>query len=157
MKNGIAAELAKLTQSVDFPTEPFGFGSDISGGLDVDPLVRETDGFTTRALADAIVRRLDTPRGSLPDDKDYGISVSSYLNRGVNAAGIRQLAGQIRTELALDDRVNTLTVRVAPNSTGSELRIEIAIQPVDPNLGAFTLTLNASDAGLVLEEIQAAV
>lgn len=157
VKAGIATELALLTQIVDFPTEPFGYGSDISCDSDVDLLAREVDGASTLALAEALVRRLDTPRGSLPDDKDYGISITSHLNRGVTDADVRQLAGQIRAELALDDRVASLTVTVAPNSTGSTLRIEIAVQPVDANLGTFTLTLNASDAGLVLEEIAGAL
>lgn len=159
VKAGIAAELALLSQLVDFPSAPFGYGTDVSCDSDVDPLVRDVNGFTTLALAEAIVRRLDTPRGSLPDDKNYGISVPSYLNSGRTAQGIRQLAGQIRAEVLLDDRVQSLTVRVAPNSVGSDLRIELLVEPIDALLGAgsFTLTLSASDVGLVLEEIEAAL
>lgn len=157
VKTAIASELASLVQIVDFPTAPHGYGSDISCDSDVDPTAREVDGFSTLALAEALVRRLDTPRGSLPDDKNYGISITSYLNRGATAADLRQLAGQIRAELALDDRVASLTVRVAPNGVGSNLSIEIATKPIDPNLATFTLTLNASNAGLVLEEIEGAL
>ncbi len=157
VKAQIAAELAKLVQIVDFPEPPHGYGSDISGTDDLDPTMAEVDGFTTLALAQAIVRRLDCPRGGLPDDKDYGIDVRSYLNRGVTAQEIRELAGQIRAEVLEDDRVDTLTVTVRSNDVGSVLRIELAVQPVNVNLGPFTLTLNASDTGLVLEEIEAAL
>lgn len=157
VKNAIAAELATLTQTVDFPVEPFGYGSDISCAQDVDPLVREVDAFTTLALAEALVRRLDTPRGSLPDDKDYGIDLRGLLNKGSVASDIQQLAGQVRAELAKDDRVDTLTVTVAPSSTGTVLRLEVAVQPVDAELGPFTLTLSASSASVLLEEIRSAL
>ena len=157
VKTAIETELATLTQLVDFPTEPFGYGSDISCDSDVDPLVREVNGFTTLALAEALVRRLDTPRGSLPDDDDYGIDLRGLLNRGSVAADIQQLAGQIRAELAKDDRVDTLTVTVAPSSTGTVLRVEVAVQPVDAEIGGFTLTLSASSASVLLEEIRSAL
>lgn len=156
VKTAIADELAKLVQIVDFPVDPFGYGSDISCDSDVDPDVVEVDPFTTLALAQAIVRRLDTPRGSLPDDKNYGIDVRSYVNRGVTAAEIQQLAGQISNELRKDDRIDTLTVTVRPSSTGTTLRIELAVRPVDSRIGGFTLTLSASSAAILIEEIQAA-
>ena len=156
VKAVIAEELAKLVQIVDFPVEPFGYGSDISCDSDVDPDVAEVGAFTTLVLAQAIVRRLDTPRGSLPDDKDYGIDVRSYVNRGVTAADIQQLAGQISNEVRKDDRVDTLTVTVRPSTTGTTLGIELAIRPVDAELGGFTLTLSASSASILIEEIKAA-
>lgn len=157
VKTTIAIELAKLEQIVDFPVEPFGYGSDISCDSDVDPDVVEVGAFTTLALAQAIVRRLDTPRGSLPDDKDYGIDVRSYVNRGVVAEDIRQLAGQISNEVRKDDRVDTLIVTVQPSSTGTTLGIRLAVRPVDARIGGFTLTLSASSASIVIEEIQAAL
>jgi len=153
----IATELAALVQIADFPTAPFGYGSDISGALDLDPSMAETEGFATLTLAQSIVRRLDTPRGTLPDDKNWGISISSYLNFGSTDQDIRQIAGQIRSELTLDDRIDSLTVRVAPSSTGSTLSIGIQVQPLAADAGPFTLTLSASDAGLILEEIEAAI
>lgn len=153
----IAEELATLTQTVDFPVAPFGYGSDISCDFDVDPLVREVDGFAMLALAQAIVRRLDTPRGSLPDDKNYGIDIRSMVNRGVTADDVRALAGQIRSEIDKDDRVDSLTVTVAPNSVGSELRVELAVRPVDATIGTFTLTLSATSASILIDEIKAAL
>jgi len=156
VKAAIAAELALLEQAVDFPVEPFGYGSDISCDFDVAPDAAEVDPFSTLALAQAVVRRLDTPRGSLPDDKDYGISIRQYVNKGTTAAEIQSLAGQIRNEIIKDDRVDTLTVTVIPDSTGTTLRVVLAVQPFDPDLGGFTLTLSATSAAILIEEIKAA-
>ena len=157
VKSAIAAELATLTQIVDFPVAPFGYGSDISCASDVDPLVREVEAFSTLALAEAIVRRLDTPRGSLPDDKDYGIDLRGLLNRGSVSSDLQQLAGQVRAGLTKDDRIDTLTVKVAPSSTGSTLRLELSVRPVAAALGGFTLTLSASSSQILLDEIRSAL
>ena len=156
VKAQIAAEIAAIVQTQDFPTEPFGYGSDISCARDLDPSMAETDGFTTLALAQYVVRRLDTPRGTLPDDKDWGISVTSYLNKGSTSQELLQIAGQVRAELSQDDRIDTLTVQVTSDDVGKTFRLSILITPVAAGLGPFTLTLSASDSGLLLEDIQAA-
>jgi len=155
-KATIAAELALLTQIVDFPVEPFDYGSDISGDFDVDPNADEVSGRTTLSLAQAIVRRLDCPRGQLPDDPNYGIALRSYANKGTTAREVRQLGGQIRAEVLKDDRVESLTVTVRPSSTGQTLTIELAIVPIDSAIGGFSLTLSASSSAVLLEEIRAA-
>lgn len=157
VKTQIATDLATLTRIVDFPQPPFGYGSDISGAYDVDPNVRELPGDKTLVLAQAIVRRLDCPRGALPDDKDYGIDLRSYCNRGVTASDIRSLGGQIKGELSKDDRIDAVTVRLETTSIGTSLRVVLAVRPVDQAVGGFTLTLNASDASVLIEEIQAAL
>lgn len=154
-KAAIATELALLTKVQDFPVAPFGYGSDIRGASDLEPDLSEVDGFVTLALAEAIVRRLDCPRGALPDDKNYGIDVRSYVNRGTTVKDLRALGGQIRSEVLKDDRIEALTVIVTPNPTGSELRIELAVRPFATN-GEFTLTLSATSAEILIEEIRAA-
>ena len=157
VKAKIASELALLEQLVPFPEEPFLYGSDISGDTDLDPTLAEVSGDTTLALAQALFRRLDCPRGENPDDTNYGIGLRQFLNEGVIASDIRQLAGQINVELLKDDRVDSLTVRVADagDGTGRVLDITIRVVPIDRTLGPFTLTLNASSAELLLEAINA--
>jgi len=156
-KDAIASELALLTQSVSFPVDPFGYGSDISCDSDIDPNVAEVDPFSTLAIAQAIVRRLDTPRGSLPDDKDYGIDLRAYANRGVDTNAIESLAGQIRSELENDDRLGSVSVTVRPDSTGKSIGVELAVRPADPQTGGFGLTLSASSASILLEEIRSEI
>lgn len=153
IKSAIASEIAKLTQVVSFPEAPFGYGTDISCATDLEDDVRDVDGRTTLALAQAVYRRLTCPRGALPDDPDYGIDLPGYANRGTTAAEVRSLAGQIRAELGKDDRIENTIVTVRPDNNARTLRIEIAIAPYDPELEPFSLTLNASDAGVLIEEI----
>ena len=156
VKEALAAELAQLTPVVAHPVAPFGYGSDISGADDLDPNMAEVDGSSTLALAQAIVRRLDCPAGALPDDEDHGIDLRSYCNRGVTAQAVRALAGRIRNELSKDDRIASVNVTVRPSNAGKTLGVELAVQAVDPAIGGFSLTLSASSASVLLEEIRAA-
>lgn len=130
-----------------------GYGSDLSCGADLDVEMSEVDPFSTRALGQAIVRRLDCPRGGLPDDPSYGIDLRGYLNRGVTADDIRALASVIRSELSKDDRIDTVRVTVRPSATGDTLRIELFVVPIDPRIGGFSLTMLVTDAATLIEEI----
>lgn len=154
VKARIAEELALITALVPFPSEPFAYGTDISCDTDLDPTLSEVQGDTTLALAQALVRRLDCPRGENPDDPSYGIGVRQFLNTGKTEQEINQLGGQIRAELTKDDRVDSLTVIVTPSNAGKSLRIEIQVVPVDMDLGPFSLTLNASSSSILLEAIR---
>lgn len=154
VKATIDSELALLTQLVPFPSAPFFYGSDISCDTDLDPTLSEVSGDSTLALAQALVRRLDCPRGENQDDADYGIGLRQFLNTGNTDQDINQLGGQIRVELLKDDRVDSLTVLVVPSNGGRNIRVAISVQPVDRNLGPFTLTLSASSASILLEEIR---
>lgn len=153
VRDAIAASVALLTRVAPTPQEPHGYGSDISCAYDVDPGVAELDGFTPLVLAQAILRRLDTPRGSLPDDASYGISLRQMLNAGVSRGELSRLSGVIRGEVSKDDRISSVTVKVTPSSDMSELDISLRVTPVDPALGPFTMTLAASSAEIVLEAI----
>lgn len=150
----IAAELALLEQETDFPVAPFGYGSDLACASDLEAGMREVDGLSIEALSQAILRRLDCQRGALPDDPDYGIDLRSYLNEGTTTAELRSLAGRIRNEVSKDDRVDRVTVTVAPTSTGSSLRVQLDVQPIDARIGGFSLTLTASSSALLLEELR---
>jgi phage baseplate assembly protein W len=153
VKAAIAEGIADLDRVVDTPVSPFGYGSDISCTTDLDPLMSEVDPFSIDAIRQAILRRLDTPRGQLPDDPNYGLDLKSELNRGVDVNTLRSLAGRLRSEIVKDDRVDSATVRVAPNATGSRITVNIRVVPVDPNLGEFDATLAATSTEVILEAI----
>lgn len=155
VKARIEAEISLLTQVVQFPESPFGYGSDISGDFDLDPTMAEVDPFSTLGLAQSIVRRLDCPRGENPDDPDYGIGLRQMLNVGIVDADINRIGGQIRAELSKDDRIDTMTIVVTPSNNGKNLRVEIRVRPVGVAGGPFILTLNASNAAVLIEEIRA--
>jgi hypothetical protein len=150
----IDAEIAALARVVETPTAPFGFGADLSCDSDLDP-ARELGGFDPLVLGQAIVRRLDCPRGALPGDPDYGIDLRAMVNRGTTADTIRALGAQIRAELTKDDRIDRVTVTVTPSPTGTSLRVQLGITPVDPAIGGFSLTLAVTSAAVLLEEMRA--
>jgi hypothetical protein len=154
MRDAIAADLAALERVQTAPAPPHGYGSDLWCTDDLREDMAEVDGHSTLALAQAVVRRLDCPRGALPDDPDYGIDLRGYCNRGVTADGVRSLAGAIRAEVTKDDRVERASVTVTPSPTGTELAITLAVEARDPALGGFTLTLAATSAQVLLEEIR---
>lgn len=156
MADAIAASLAELEPDVDTPVEPFGYGTDLWCDTDLREDMAMVDGSTTLALAQALARRLDCPRGALPDDPDYGFDLKSYCNRGLTTDAIRALAGQVRAEVEKDDRVDRASVTVTPTPTGSELRVELAVTPVDARLGRFDLTLALTSAEVLIEEIRRA-
>lgn len=155
VKAHIATELALLESLIPFPDSPFLYGSDISCDTDLDPTLAEVNPDSTLGLAQSLFRRLDCPRGENSDDANYGIGVVQLVNTGVIKSDLEQLAGQINVELLKDDRVDSLVVRVADigDGTGRNLRITNQVTPVDRRLGPFRLTLNASSAALLLEEI----
>ncbi|AKF06084.1 GPW/gp25 family protein [Sandaracinus amylolyticus] len=154
VRDAIAAELALLERELPTPAAPFGYGADLSCASDLTPTMESVDPFSTRAIAEAAARRLDTPRGSLVDDPDYGLDLRSYLNRGTTAADINTLADRVRTEVAKDDRIARVRVVVTPSADGSELRVALQIQPVDANAGPFSLTLAVTSAGVLIEELR---
>lgn len=150
----IAEELAKIERVVATPEPPYGYGSDLSCDSDLREDMGEVDGLSLLGLAQAIVRRLDCPRGALPDDPNYGIALRSFLNRGTTADELRALAGQTRAEIEKDDRVASASVVVTPSSVGDRLAISIVVAPIDPRIGGFSLTLAITSADIVIEEMR---
>lgn len=151
VRDAIAAELALVERVMPAPVEPLGYGSDISCASDLHDDMREVSGIL--ALGEALVRRLDCPRGALPDDRSYGIALSEYLNRGTGAAELREVGAKIRGELAKDDRVASVRVTVTPSPDGGTFAVQIRVTPIDAALGPFRLVLAVTSAGVVLEEI----
>lgn len=139
---------------VDTPSAPFGYGADLDCVQDLTVDMDEVSGDSTLALAQALVRRLDCPRGALPDDDNYGIDLRSYLNRGTPVDELERLAGTIRGEITKDDRVRAAAVTVTPSLTGSSIAVEIRVEAKDPEVGTFTLTLAVTSAEVVLLELR---
>lgn len=153
VRTTIDAELALLERIAPSPSAPFGYGADLICTTDLTAQMDEVDPTSTRALAEALLRRLDTPRGALPDDADYGRDLRAMVNRGVTTDDVRAIAGQVRSELEKDDRVDAARVIVTPAADGSRLRVQCWVTPVDPRIGGFTMTLAVTSAEILIEEI----
>lgn len=148
----IDSEIALLTREVVAPVAPFGYGVDLSCIDDVTDDLSEVDPSSVIALGEALLRRLTTPRGTLPDDRGYGIDVRSYCNLGMSTQDTRDLGSKIRSEVTKDDRVDDAVVTVG-DAVSTQLSISIQVTPIDRTLGVFTLTLSVTDGQLLLEAI----
>jgi hypothetical protein len=153
VKDAIAADVATLTRVVDPPVEPFGYGVDLSCVTDLTEALDEVDPNSTIAIAEALIRRLITPRGGLPDDADYGFNLRGHLNRGVTVADLRTLTGQVRSECRKDDRVDDVDVAAVYTLGNAGLRVTISVAPASIDLDSFSFTFSITDTTAVLEVI----
>lgn len=96
-------------------------------------------------VAEAIYRRLITPRGRLIDDPSYGLDVRALLGQALTDRGLSAIPGIIRGEVKKDPRVDICTVRATRTTEGLasvSLRLEINFTTA---LGPFALVLLVSD------------
>ena len=143
--------IATISRVTEAPSPPFGFGADIASGADLILPVRDVDPMSREAIALALLRRLDCPKGGVVDAPDYGIDLVQRLNRGQTEVERNATAGAVRNELEKDDRVVSLTVRTSGDS--QRMIIDIRVFPADPNVDEFSLTFAATSAGVVLDRI----
>lgn len=146
----IAAELATLVRLVPTPEAPYGYGRDLSCVDDITETLEEVDPDSPLGVAQAVVRRLTTTKGTLPDEPDYGLNLRDFLNAGVPASDLPSLAGQIKLEVLKDDRVENALVTVSLPDTRS-LGVTIQLTLYDPALQPFTLTLALTDSATLLQ------
>jgi hypothetical protein len=149
----IDTQIAELVRLVPQPREPLGYGSDLSCVSDLTVDLDEVDPFSMQAIGEAAIRRLTTARAALLDDRDYGIDVRAYCNRGTTLAELAELGGRCALELAKDDRIESARVTVTRDANGSALSISVVITAADPTLAPFTLTFAVTSGAAVLEAI----
>ena len=152
LSRAIADATAALEPVVPTPTGDLGFGSDLSCTDDLTPDVAELDGSDPTIVAQAIYRRLITPRGRLLDDPDYGFDVRGLLHRPTTQTDLFGMQGQIRNEIRKDDRVDTDGLSVTVIMTSAvQLDIEISGRTVTGE--DFSLTMAVTDGGVLLKEL----
>lgn len=145
----IAADIASLERVVQVQTGPLGYGVDLSCVGDISDTLDEVDAFSPKAIGEALLRRLTTPRGALQDDPDYGLDIRGMLNRGTTVSDLSALQGRIRMEVTKDDRVSGAAVTVVMPAY-DELRIAVRVTPENSDQ-SFTLTYTMVDGQLSLE------
>ena len=112
-------------------------GTDFAGGLDLDPaLSTQSD---RRALADAIVRRLTTPRGGLPDHPQYGFDVSSLIGRTLER---NRIAQRVLAQVRAEEEVQEAALNLTQSPDGTIITLELRV--VD-GAGPFPLAVSVSD------------
>ena len=111
----------------------------------------------SRALAQALFRRLTTPRGSLrgtPEAEAYGLDISQFIGSASQPIVLASIPSQVRAELAKDDRILATEVTVYDVVTSADglsaIMLEIQVTPADETED-FSMTVSVDRAsGVVL-------
>lgn len=136
--SSVRFESALVASAVDY-------GSDVLVFPGVDPNLTLSSGG--RVLAEALARRLSTPRGSLPFHEDYGLDLRSYLNESVTSDVLYRLKSAIQRECEADERVESASVGLEYDASARRLRVRIEAVTAQ---GPFRLTLSVSQVTVEL-------
>lgn len=149
----MTAGLATLSAQVPIPTEPFGYGVDFSCTDELSPILAEVDPNSVQAIAEALLRRLITPNGTLIEDQDYGEDVRAFLSHGTTQTNLNTIATKIKNECEKDDRVESVTASSVLDSKTRTLTLSVRVVPQDPTLRQFAMTIAVTSGAAVLEAI----
>ena len=134
------------------PTVDYGYDTSCTDSL-------RTGRFSTgvRLVAEAIYRRLITPRGALrggDDEANYGFDLVGKLGHTVSASEIAALPGQVESEILKDERIESAEVSVSSVTKGPSVSWTIAVSATTA-LGQFQLVLSVNDVTAELLSIAA--
>lgn len=117
------------------------------GVIDLTPDMQIATGRDV--LAQSLIRRQTTPRGSVITSPNDCIDIRSYLSKGVTIAQLQALSSTIRSELLRDQRVNAVQVTITyDGATGKTTIQESIVSSYGPFL--LTLLLTASTVDFVI-------
>jgi len=115
------------------------FGVDLDCVTDISPQGSLARGI--RNLANALLRRLITPRGGLFYDPDYGFDLRDYLSAGLTDAELQALSATVALELEKDERVKSALVTQLFIAAERRLQIRCIVTTQDPTAAPFALVL----------------
>lgn len=127
--------------------DPFGFGQDLLLGDDVSADMAEVAGIG--CLAQDLIHRIETPRGSVFEDPNYGTDLRDYLSKGIDSRELSGLPGVIAAELQKDDRVQRVTVKIN-SATRDEINFQTIVLTAQ---GPFKFTTSVTQAQALLVEV----
>lgn len=136
--------MAELSTDISTPA-----GTDGLPGM--DPAFRVVSGRT--ALAQGLLRRLTTQRGTLVGDAGYGCDVRAWANDTLDAGALRRIEARVADELRADERVDD--VAAVATFAAEVLRIVVRVRPVDGS-APLRLTLAVSTVTAELLSAEAA-
>lgn len=114
----------------------------------------KTGRFVTgpRLVAEAVYRRLTTPRGMLrggEEEADYGLDLTELIGSVSNRSDAAALPGRIENELRKDERIESVKVTVTETTQGVAKSFEVFVEATTSE-GPFDLTLAVSDVTTAL-------
>ncbi len=121
-------------------------GTDVSCVFDATPNMAMVSG--RRCLAEAVARRLITPRGRLIGSPNYGFDLTQYLNDDLTAGDLIRIAAGATSEVKNDERVLAATVSIA--LAFGVMTVKVLLEDAT---GPFTLVLSISDVTVEILKI----
>jgi phage baseplate assembly protein W len=124
--------LVGVTSSTDF-------GQDFSFLNGLDPYFNLVSGIAN--LGQALAHRLETPRGSLFSDANYGTDIRDSVNDSVSPASLAEMAADAQAECSKDERVLSCTATAQFSEQTDTLSLTISVQTSSgPFLFVFTVS-----------------
>ena len=102
-----------------------------------------------RVVAEAIVRRLQTPLGGLIDDPNYGYLIANEINDDLSPADVSRIQSGVEEECLKDERVVAADVTVTLTGAGT-LVVNILVSTAT---GPFSLVLGISDVTVAILQV----
>ena len=119
-------------------------GTDLDCGPDLTGDMCVTSG--RRLVAQCVLRRYLTPRGSLPDDQNFGLDLTAYLHDDVGPGDVGRIGAAMAAEAAKDERIKRASAVVALSKGGG---FTATVTLVDAS-GPFVLVLAVSSVGVTI-------
>jgi hypothetical protein len=135
--------LASVSSNVDFGTD-FDFLSDLNPNLTM------VSGLAV--LGQDILHRLETPRGGLFYDPDYGTDVRAYLNGKMTPQVLSRMQSEVQAELGKDERFLSTSAKFQFVPQTNTLTLNLAVVTAQ---GPFTLVIEITNVTITLLSIQA--
>lgn len=110
---------------------------DFSGTLDLDPSLGSVSGRV--ALIEAVIRRLTTITGALPDFPDYGYDITALIGTAFNAADIESA---VQNQILLEEEIDDVEVTATLLSDNVTIQLDITLYD---GTGPFDLTVTVDD------------
>jgi len=101
-------------------------------------------------LEQAILMRLETRRGTLPKDPEYGLLLTDYINAEMSAETLTRIPAEVQHELEKDQRIQAVTVvpRWNPGSSLASARLYLEMYVTPKEGPSFSLTLAVSQVSV---------
>lgn len=127
---------------VALPDTAVDYGVDIDCLSGIGYVLGLASGY--QVVANAIGRRLITPRGGLFYDNDYGFDVRSYCNVALTRGKLAELIAGIEAECQKDERVQAARARVVFTGT-ADVVASINVDVLLVEGGSFSMVLPIAD------------
>lgn len=114
---------------------------DVNGVIDFTPDFQVATGF--QALAQSLVRRQTTTRGSVIASPNDCLDVREFLSKGLSQSQVAAIAQTIRSELLRDQRVLGAQVNITFNTGTGAMTI---VETIQASSGPFSLTLTLTSS-----------